>query len=167
MRFVHPTPIQADMMLFTAAYGLVFNLIQMKILHGDHDGHDHGHDHHHHDHGEDEDTSAVQAAYLHALSDMINSIGVCIAATIIWFYPKATIADPICAILFAILVCVQVYPMMSGCVLILMEGAPKSFDQKECEQQIKDIDGVIKVHDFHVWSINSKNHSLTVHISYK
>lgn len=164
MRFIHPTPIQADIMLFTAAYGLVFNLIQMKILHGDHDhshgGHDHGHDHghHHHGHGEEDEDAilAVRAAYLHALSDMINSIGVCIAAMIIYFFPSAKIADPICAVLFAILVVVQVWPMMANCIQILMEGCPDSFNKKRegFTKKLYKIDGVEKVYDLHVWSIN-------------
>lgn len=172
MRFIHPTPLEADIMLFTAAYGLVFNLIQMKILHGDHDHGDHdSHDHgHHHEGGDvDEDQAlAVRAAYLHALSDMINSIGVCIAAVIIYIWPEAKVADPICAVLFAVLVVVQVWPMMANCIYILMEGSPQSFTKKRESfiQQLKDIQGVARVYDLHVWSINQKNHALTAHIKY-
>ena len=73
--------------------------------HGDEDGHDHG-----------SGNLNVDAAFLHALSDMINSIGVCIAATIIYFFPKAVIFDPICAFIFAILVIVQCCPIISNCV---------------------------------------------------
>ncbi len=63
-RFVHPPEIEGFIMFVTAVLGLIFNLIQMKILHsgeghyhlggGDDHGHDHGHDHddhvHKHDH---------------------------------------------------------------------------------------------------------------------
>lgn len=43
-RVLTPGEIDADMMMFTAIIGLIFNLIQMGILHDDegHDGHDHG-----------------------------------------------------------------------------------------------------------------------------
>jgi zinc transporter 2 len=131
-RVVNPTHINADVMLFTAAAGLFFNLVQMAILHGGDDhfhlggetGHDHDHDHGH-SHGEEGGSNLnIDAAYLHALSDMINSIGVCIAASIIYFFPKAEIADPICAFIFAILVVIQVIPIMSSCIHVLMEGAP-------------------------------------------
>lgn len=52
-RVISPTEIDADIMLFTAVIGLIFNLIQMQILHDDHGhGHDHGDGHSHgHDHG--------------------------------------------------------------------------------------------------------------------
>jgi len=105
----------------------------MGILHsgddhfhlGGESGHDHDHDHGH-SHGES--NLNIDAAYLHALSDMINSIGVCIAATIIYFFPNAIIADPICAFIFAILVIVQVIPIMKDCIHVLMEGAPEKID---------------------------------------
>jgi len=54
-----PNVVDSNLMLPVAILGLVFNLIQIKILHGDHDhghaGHDHGHDHGHagHSHGHD------------------------------------------------------------------------------------------------------------------
>ena len=132
-RVINPGKINADIMLFTAAAGLFFNLVQMGILHsgddhfhlGGESGHDHDHDHGH-SHGDS--NLNIDAAYLHVLSDMIKSIGVCIAATIIYFFPNAIIADPICAFIFAILVIVQVVPIMKSCIHVLMEGAPEGID---------------------------------------
>mmetsp|Transcript_24399 Transcript_24399/g.32662 ORF Transcript_24399/g.32662 Transcript_24399/m.32662 type:complete len:151 (-) Transcript_24399:761-1213(-) len=58
-RFFMPPEVEGDIMLIVAVMGLIFNLIQMKILHsgdghyhlgGEHE-HDHDHGHHHHDHG--------------------------------------------------------------------------------------------------------------------
>lgn len=100
-RVLEPGEIDADMMMFTAVIGLIFNLIQMQILHDDMG---HGHDHGDGDHDHDHSNMNVDQAFLHALSDMLNSIGVCIAAVIIWTWPKAKIADPICAFIFAVLV---------------------------------------------------------------
>jgi len=129
-------------MAVTAVAGLFFNLIQMKILHsgeghyhlgGDDHGHSHGdegEDHGHgHSHGESQSGNfAVDAAFLHALGDMIMSIGVCIAATIIYFYPNATLADPICTFVFSVIVCITVIPVFKKCVIVLMEGTPPGFN---------------------------------------
>lgn len=55
LRFWTPQPIDGPIMFITAVLGLIFNLIQMKILHSG-DGHYHlggGHDHHDHDHDHD------------------------------------------------------------------------------------------------------------------
>jgi len=107
--------IDGEIMLITAVLSLIFNLIMMDVLHQG-PGHDHDHDHgdghghsHGHSHGEEkkddhgksksaiesqkavaEENSKninVDAAYLHALSDMLLSIGVCIAALVIYIWP--------------------------------------------------------------------------------
>ena len=89
--------------------------------HGHGHGHDHGHDHdhddHHHDHDHDghhddhdhhndnsESNINVRAAYIHALGDLLQSIGVCIAGIVIWVKPSWQIVDPVCTFIFAVLV---------------------------------------------------------------
>ena len=54
-RVYNPTQIEPLIMLVTAVLGLLFNIIQITMLHhGHHHGHDHGHSHgHHHHHHED------------------------------------------------------------------------------------------------------------------
>ena len=59
MRFFEPPEVKGDIMLVVAVMGLIFNLIQMKILHSGEGhfhlggesscghGHDHGHSHEH------------------------------------------------------------------------------------------------------------------------
>jgi len=113
-------------MAITAVMGLGFNLIQMRILHEGEGGyslgggHSHGDDDHGHSHGGGGDSLAVKAAFLHALGDMIMSIGVCIAATVIYVGEtylgidpaKLYIADPICTFVFSVIVCGTVFPVM-------------------------------------------------------
>lgn len=106
--------------------------------HGDggHD-HDHGHSHDHGDegHGDEKKESRrninVDAAFLHALGDMIMSIGVCTAATIIYFKEDWMIADPICTFVFSVIVCVTVTPIVKNCISVLMEGAPTEVNTAE------------------------------------
>lgn len=126
--------------------------------HGDGHGHGHGHGHSHgHSHGEEKAEKAdlgksksaiesqkavaeenskninVDAAYLHALSDMLLSIGVCIAALVIYIWPVqkhpwSKYADPFCTLVFSVLVCMTCKPILSNCCYILMEGAPEVID---------------------------------------
>lgn len=148
------------MMMFTAVVGLIFNLIQMQILHDD----THGHGHSHGDDGHDHGNMNVDQAFLHALSDMLNSIGVCIAAVIIWIWPTAKIADPICAFIFAILVVVQCKPLISDCVLVLMEAAPGNIDQKKLIEAIKECGTDVGIHDFHLWQISKGRLAMSCHV---
>ena len=179
-RMLDPQEVKAKEMMITAVMGLFFNLIQMKILHqgeghyhlgGSHD-HDHDHgdgaDHHHeggavtegsekkpcggHGHEKAERNINVDAAMLHALGDMIMSIGVCIAAGFILYNPKWVIADPICTVAFSIIVCVTVTPVVKNCINVLMEGSPSEVDSdglirdmKACGEEGEQI----HIHDFH------------------
>ena len=176
-RVVSPEEIEAETMLITAVAGLFFNLIQMKILHqgegGYHlggDDHDHGHEHHGGEAEKSDDKPEtrrninVDAAYLHVLGDMIMSIGVIIAATIIYFVPYARIADPICTYFFSIIVCFTVSKVVSQCVNVLMEGAPKNIPTDKLMEKIKALENVVSVHDFHVWSISMGKNAMSAHV---
>ena len=130
-RIVRPQEIKTEIMVVTAISGLIFNLIQMRILHQDAGGHYHiggNHNHEHdHEHGHPRNIN-VDAAYLHVLGDMIMSIGVVIASLIIFLWPSLTIADPLCTYLFSIIVCFTVSKVFSQCFSVLMEASPEELD---------------------------------------
>lgn len=70
----------------------------------------------------------VRAAVIHLIGDVIQSIGVIIAALIIYIKPEWTIADPISTILFSVLVLFTTVPVFKDCVVILLEGSPNDVD---------------------------------------
>lgn len=73
----------------------------------------------------------VRAAVIHMLGDMITSLGVILAAVIIYFKPEWKIADPICTFFFSVLVLFTTLPVMGDSMRILMEGAPEELDQNK------------------------------------
>ena len=95
--------------------------------HGGHDhGHSHGHGGHDHDHGHshghgEEMNINIRAAVVHVIGDMLQSIGVIIAAILITINDDFKIADPICTYLFSILVIMTTIPVFRDCMRILME----------------------------------------------
>ena len=130
-------------------------------------GHDHKeHCDHKHDHGEEKEAKsiAVDAAYLHVLGDMIMSIGVIIASLIIWYNPDWKIADPICTYFFSIIVCFTVIPVLKQCMLVLLEASPADIDTKAVISDLQAIEGVVGVHDFHLWSISVGKYALSAHV---
>lgn len=66
----------------------------------------------------------IRAAFVHVLGDLVQSIGVLIAAIIIK-YTNFKIADPICTFLFSFLVLMTTMPILKDTFNILMEAAPK------------------------------------------
>ena len=86
----------------------------------------------------------VEAAYLHALSDMLLSIGVCIAALVIYIWPVkehpwSKYADPFCTLMFSVLVCLSCRGILSNCLYILMEGAPDAIDGNAMKHEFEEI----------------------------
>lgn len=102
--------------------------------HGHDHGHSHGHnygsaelagedDHNHHG-GHPASDVNLEAAYLHVLTDLIQSIGVAIAGAILWWKPHWQIIDPVCTVLFSIVALNSTLPLIGRIGLILFEGAP-------------------------------------------
>lgn len=74
-------------MLITAVIGLFSNIVMGKILHSSHNHHHKKHGAENIDHIHEEDVN-IRAATLHVLGDLIQSVGVTIAAVVIFIYPE-------------------------------------------------------------------------------
>ena len=118
-------------MVVVASCAVVFNILLGLILHGvcglGH-GHSHGGGHGHgHSHGAGGDTKHIniRAAAIHVLGDLLQSIGVLISSVLIkCFGPEFKIADPICTLVFAVIVVVTTFTVLRDTLAILLEGAP-------------------------------------------
>ena len=145
---------------------------------GDHGhSHDHGHDHDHgHSHGgagEDKTHGGnmnLRGAFLHVLGDALQSVGVVVAAALIWAgneYEYGTptnnrslynLADPFCSILFAIITIFTTRGLISDVIVLLMEGCPKTLAVTAgvpLKKEIEQIEGVVRVSDYHVWLLGT------------
>lgn len=65
---------------------------------------------------------------VHAIGDLIQSVGVILAAVIIVYFPSAQIADPICTYVFSVIVMFTTGPVFSDCYGVLMEFVPSDQD---------------------------------------
>lgn len=130
-------------------------------------GHDHDHDHGHgHSHGGGEEGNInIRAAVVHVIGDMLQSIGVIIAAILITLYPEAKIADPICTYLFSILVLMTTIPVFRDCMRIIMEVQPNTVDSEKIRGQIQKLPDVESVDDMHTWALAGSKNIMTVHVT--
>ncbi len=60
----------------------------------------------------DERNINVESARVHIIGDMINSVGVIIAAIFVYINPDYVMADPICTYVFSVLVMFTTFPIM-------------------------------------------------------
>ncbi|TYZ60076.1 hypothetical protein PybrP1_000657 [[Pythium] brassicae (nom. inval.)] len=106
----------------------------------------------------------VRAAYIHALGDFIQSLGVCLAGALIWYNPQWQIADPITTVLFSFLVLGTTYGILTRSVLILMEAAPPSLNLQILEKQLRALEAVYDCHDLRVWALTEGKFAASVHV---
>lgn len=78
----------------------------------------------------------IRAAIIHIIGDIIQSIGVVIAALVIYFYPEAHIADPICTLIFAVICMFTTVPILRDCMSVLMEATPQTIDVLACFEDV-------------------------------
>ena len=115
-------------------------------------------DHHH------EKNLNMRAAFIHVLGDSLQSVGVIIAGIIIYVKPEYKIADPICTLLFCVIVLFTTIPILRDCLRILMEASPKGLEIDSVCESLKDVEDVIDVHDLHIWSLSAGKLSLSCHL---
>jgi cobalt-zinc-cadmium efflux system protein len=105
----------------------------------------------------------MQAALRHVTADALGSGGVVVAAIVIlttgWRY-----ADPAVGALIAVLVLASSWTVLRDSVHILLEGTPRGIDARGLARRMSGMDGVVDVHDLHVWTITSGFVALSAHV---
>jgi len=169
-RMIEPQEVDAPVMFVISVIGFLVNLGLMKVL-----GHSHGGGGCGHGHSHGEDGLAVQAALAHAIGDMVQSLGVCLAAVLMWVQPVElgytdkgvsywNYADPLCTVLFGFLVLMTTKSTIANVVNSLMVRSPEHINQADLIKQLNEIPNVNSVHDLHVWTMGSKDVLCTAHV---
>jgi solute carrier family 30 (zinc transporter), member 2 len=110
----------------------------------------------------------VRAAQIHLIGDTIQSAGVIVSASIIYFFGQDyVIADPICTFMFSVIVMFTTIPLTRECINVLMEGTPHKLDFNKFKNKLALVEGVEDVHDLHIWSIGPNRYALSVHLTSK
>ncbi|XP_014262598.1 zinc transporter 2-like isoform X2 [Cimex lectularius] len=162
--------IDAFVMLVTSAVGVVVNLVMGMTLHQ----HSHSHGGHHHNQLESElplkknkKNINVRAAFIHVLGDLIQSVGVLIAAIVIYYRNDWKIVDPICTFLFSFLVLMTTFSIIKDALIVLMEGMPRDVDFNDVLNTFLDIEGVVAVHNLRIWALSLDKAALAAHLAIK
>ncbi|XP_030377563.1 zinc transporter 2 isoform X2 [Scaptodrosophila lebanonensis] len=122
---------------------------------------------HHHggDAGREAVNMNVRAAFIHVIGDMIQSVGVFMAAGVIYFWPEWAIVDPICTFVFSIIVLFTTFTIMKDALLVLMEGTPNYMHYAEVLEIFKGIQGVERVHNLRIWALSINKVALSAHLA--
>lgn len=146
-RFVQPSAILAGPMLLVAIVGLMVNVLVLWIM----------------TRGETDHVN-IRGAILHVLGDLLGSVGVIVAAIVI-YYTGWTPIDPILSIVVAILILRSAWRLLANSTHILLEGAPDDVSPEVVARRLQDrVPGLAGVNHIHVWQLTSGRVMITLHV---
>ena len=145
-RLRQPPEITSIGMLLVAVIGFVVNLISMRLLSAGR-----------------ESSLNIKGAYLEVWSDMLGSIAVIVGALAIML-TGWTWLDSAVAVAIGLWVLPRTWLLLKQSLNVLLEGVPEGIGVARVTEALKSIQGVVDVHDLHVWSVATNRISLTVHV---
>ena len=143
-RIIHPAEIDYNGMLLFAAFGMGVNFIAAGATRGD-------------------GSLNQQAVSLHMFEDVLGW-GVVLLGAILMKFTDITYIDPIMSIGVAIFLLVHAFKHFKEICDIFFEKTPDGIDIAELKHHLKEIDGVLDVHHFHLRTLDGVNHIATLHI---
>lgn len=162
-RWQSPEPIKSMEMLVIAFIGLIINLIVAFVLGGHHHEHDHVHDVNEEQTAHLHEDVNLKSAFYHVIGDAISSVGVIVAAILIWSTGLRWI-DPLMSVVIGIIILVSSWRVLKTSLHILVEGVPDGLSISQVSSTMIAISGVQDVHDLHVWNICSGHIALSAHV---
>lgn len=145
-RIMRPQRVDDRMMMWVAAAALVLNGAIMLALHR----------------GQKGDIN-IRAAFIHMLGDALGAVAIILGAVVI-HYTGWTYIDPVLSIALGILIVYTAWDIIRESLNILLEGLPRGLELKHVTNAMGEVDGVLDVHDLHIWSLGSSTHALSCHV---
>jgi len=87
-----------------------------------------------------------------------------IAGAIVLHYTGWQVIDPLLSILIGAMILWSAWGIIRDSLNILLEGLPKELRLRDVTKALCEVDGVIEVHDLHIWSLGSQTRALSCHV---
>ena len=105
----------------------------------------------------------VQGAYLEVLADLVGSVGVIIGAGLFmatgWVW-----VDPVVGAALGLWILPRTWRLAAKAIRVLVQAAPAGMDLDALTAELSAVDGVVDVHDVHVWTLTSEMDVATAHL---
>ena len=145
-RLRHPEPVHEWIMVVVAALGVIVNGGVMLALRN-----------------ASRNDINVRSAFIHFLGDALGSIAI-IAGAVVIRYTGWGQVDPILSILIGALIIWTAWDIIRESLNILLEGLPRGIRLPDVAAGMRAVEGVLDVHDLHIWSLGSSTHALSCHV---
>jgi cobalt-zinc-cadmium efflux system protein len=145
VRFSNPGEVKGVAAALIALVGLALNMVVLRWLAP------HAHD------------LNTRAARLHVLGDALGSVTALVSGVVIAF-SGWTRVDPIASLLICALIAISSVRLLRESMHALMEGVPHGLSVETIGSEIARVDGVLSVHDLHVWTLSDSRSALSAHV---
>ena len=146
-RLLDPVAVETGPMLVFASVGLLANAVSLSLLAARRDA-----------------SLNMRGAYLEVLGDLVGSALVVVAAVVI-MATGFTRADPLVSLVIAVLILPRALGLLRDAVAVLLETTPAHLDLDDVRDHLREVPGVVDVHDLHAWTITSGMPSLSAHVT--
>ena len=133
-------------MLIVAVVGLLANAGTLLLLRGG-----------------DRRSLNLRGAYLEVLGDLLGSV-VTVAAAVVLLVSGFAEADALASLAIAVLIAPRAFLLLRDVARVLTESAPRETDVAAIRRHLMETDGVVDVHDVHVWAITSGSPVFSAHV---
>lgn len=145
-RFISPPEVQSGVLIGVGLVAVIINIVTAMLVHK----------------GSDTDLN-LRSAFVHLMGDVLSTIGAVIAGVLI-FFTGANWLDPLVSVLIGFLILYNAWGILLEAIDILLEAKPRDIDSKKLVEDMLEIDGVLGVHDLHVWSITQNLRTMSAHV---
>jgi cobalt-zinc-cadmium efflux system protein len=145
-RLSAPVAVQPKLMMIVAAAGVVMNGVIAALLWG-----------------VARDVN-LRSAFLHMAGDTLSTAAVIAGGAGILLTGRSWI-DPVLSLLIAALILWTSVGIVRETLNILLEGTPHGVSLVEIRSGMETVEGVVNVHDLHVWSLGSHSSALACHVT--
>jgi cation diffusion facilitator family transporter len=105
----------------------------------------------------------VRGAYVEVVADALGSVGVIVAAGLMWVTGWGWV-DPVIGAGIGLFILPRAWRLGRDAVRMLVQAAPEGVDLSAVTAALTGIDGVADVHDLHAWTLTSDMDVLTAHL---
>ncbi len=145
-RLFDPPGVDGGLVLFVALAGIAVNLAATAVLAK-----------------ANRRSLNVEGSFQHLLTDLYAFVGTAIAAAVI-LLTGFDRADPIASLMVAALMLRSSYVLLRESGRVFLEASPKGLDPERIGRRMAEQEGVVDVHDLHVWEVTSEFPALAAHI---
>ncbi len=145
-RLSAPVAVQPRLMMIVAAAGVLMNGVIAALLWG-----------------VAKDVN-LRSAFLHMAGDTLSTAAVIAGGAGILFTGQNWI-DPVLSLFIAALILWSSLGIVRETLNILLEGTPRGVSLPAIRSAMESVEGVVDVHDLHVWSLGSQSRALACHVT--